>query len=88
MRKGLALREKLAEQSVGMLVEPPFPRVVRVGKVARKLTQRRTGKDLDLLASRNMTLALAREKHPLRWGCRPAKLYTAPAEVVLNGKVA
>lgn len=50
--------------------------------------QRRTGQDIELLASRNTTLALAREQHPLRWGRRPAKVYAAPAEVVLNGKVA
>lgn len=50
--------------------------------------QRRTGLDITLLASRNATLVLAREKHPLRWGGRPAKVYAAPAEVVLNGKVA
>jgi transposase InsO family protein len=50
--------------------------------------QRRTGQDIGLLASRNTTLALAREQRPLRWGSRPAKVYAAPAEVVLNGKVA
>lgn len=50
--------------------------------------QRRTGQDIGLLALRNTTLAMARERHPLRWGCRPAKVYAAPAEVVLNGKVA
>ena len=50
--------------------------------------QRRTGQDLSLLSTRNTTLALAREKHPLRWGRRPAKVYAVPSEVVLNGKVA
>ena len=50
--------------------------------------QRRNGRDTGLLASRNATLALARERHPLRWGRRPAKVYTVPAEVVLNGKIA
>lgn len=50
--------------------------------------QRRTGQDLDLLRARNTTIVLARGKYPLRWGTRPAKVYAAPTEVVLNGEVA
>jgi transposase InsO family protein len=50
--------------------------------------QRRTGQDATVLASRNWTLALARATHPLRWGTRPAKVYAAPAEVVLNAESA
>ena len=50
--------------------------------------QRRTGKGFELLALRNTTLKLARQHHPLRWGKRPAKAYSVPTQVVLNGKVA
>lgn len=50
--------------------------------------QRRTGQDIGLLASRNTTLALARERHPLRWGTRPPKVYAAPADVVLHAESA
>ena len=50
--------------------------------------QRRTGKGIELLTQRNTTLELARQRHPLRWGTRPAKSYSVPTKVVLNGKVA
>jgi transposase InsO family protein len=46
--------------------------------------QRRLGFDKDILATRNQTLSLARERFPLRWGMRPAKIYEITTEVVLN----
>ena len=50
--------------------------------------QRRTGQAQRLLELRNLTLAAARHKHPLRWGNRPSKVYATPTEVVLNGAAA
>lgn len=46
--------------------------------------QRRLGLDIELLAKRNQTLTLARERFPLRWGKRPSKVYEINSEVVLN----
>ncbi|MGH2507508.1 MAG: IS3 family transposase [Ktedonobacteraceae bacterium] len=46
--------------------------------------QRRHGLAHHILDARNQTIALARSKHPLRWGTRPAKRYQLPEEVVLN----
>jgi putative transposase len=50
--------------------------------------QRRTGQAQRLLELRNLTLAAAREKHPLRWGKHASKVYATPARVVLNGAAA
>ena len=46
--------------------------------------QRRLGLDRDLLARRNKTLTMARDRFPLRWGKHRAKIYQIPDEVVLN----
>jgi putative transposase len=50
--------------------------------------QRRLGLDKDILAHRNQTLSLARDRLPLRWGKRPSKVYEIADEVILNEALA
>lgn len=47
-------------------------------------SQRRSGLDFDILAKRYRTLELARERNPLRWGSRKARVYKNTNEVILK----